>query len=51
MSLVVDLVAFEMVPALAYGSMGLFLRCCNCKGWLCLLVGIEEYRLLRNLAA
>ena len=50
-SLVIDLVVFELVPALVFGSLGLLVVQCRCSCCLCLLMWLELYRFFRNIAA
>ena len=50
-SLVIDMIAFEMIPALVFGLAGLLIFLCDCKCCLCPLVSVEVYRVFRNIAA
>ena len=50
-SLAIDLVAFEIAPALFFGSLALLILMCDCKCCLCSLVFLDLYRVFRNLAA
>ncbi len=50
-SLAIDLVAFEVVPALFFGLVGLLIFSCDCKCCLCALVSLDLYRVFRNVAA
>ena len=50
-SLAIDLVAFEVVPALFFGGVGLLIFVCDCKCCLCALVSLDLYRVFRNIAA
>ena len=50
-SLAIDLVAFEVLPALFFGVVGLLIFVCDCKCCLCALVSLDLYRVFRNIAA
>ena len=50
-SLAIDLVAFELMPALFFGAVGLLIFVCDCKCCLCALVSLDLYRVFRNVAA
>ena len=50
-SLAIDLVAFEIVPALFFGCVGLLIFVCDCKCCMCALVSLDLYRVFRNIAA
>ncbi len=47
-SVAVDLVAFEVLPALFFGRVGVLILSCDCKCCLCSLVFLEVYRSFRN---
>ena len=50
-SLMIDILIFELVPALFYGGIVSLVFGCDCRCWLCLVVTLELYRQFRNLAA
>lgn len=50
-SLAIDLVVFEVLPALFYGGIVSLVFGCDCRCWLCLVISLELYRSFRNLAA
>ena len=50
-SVAIDLVAFELLPALVLGSVVVSVLFCSCRCCLWLLVLLDVYRVFRNLAA
>ena len=50
-SILIDLFAFEILPAVAVANLGILYLGCQIKCFFWLLVSIEWYRLIRNIAS
>ena len=50
LSVFIEMVAFEFIPALAVGALGSMLHRCKTSKLFCFILAIESYRALRNVA-
>ena len=50
-SVAIDLVVFELIPAMAFGWLGLMIVWCKCNCCLWMMMWLDVYRFFRNIAA